>query len=64
MSQVTKGVLLGGGIGIFRAAGLPSAQTDQEIVNAAIGSLFINTNGGSMQTLFCLVSPGNWQNVA
>jgi len=62
--QIIPGILLGNGIGIFRGPGLPTAQTDPQIINAAIGSLFINTQGGSMTTLYCLVSAGNWQSVA
>jgi len=63
MPQVTKGLLLGNGVGIFRANGLPGAQSDQEIVNAQPGSIYINLSGASMSMLYVL-TPSGWVNFA
>jgi hypothetical protein len=69
--QIEKGIALSGpGAGpnssytlirIFTEAGAPASSTDQAVLNAAVGSLYLRVDGGSSTTLYvCEGSAGNW----
>jgi hypothetical protein len=45
MAQVTNGLLLGKSVYIFVEAGAPSASSDPNVANAAIGSLYLQADG-------------------
>jgi hypothetical protein len=74
MSQITGnpaaglgGLMLGAGttgpLAILFGAEAPSAITDNSVVSASNGSLFININGTTGSTLFVKVA-GSWTNLA
>jgi len=43
---------LGNGIYVFTLPGSPSQSTDERVNNAAVGSLYLQTDGGSDSTLY------------
>jgi hypothetical protein len=57
MPQVTNGILLGHQVFIFVLPGAPSAATDPNVKNAAIGSLFLQMDG-TTSVLWVLQSNG------
>jgi len=52
LPQVVPGIYLGNGIYVFTLPGSPSQSTDERVNNAAVGSLYLQTDGGSDSTLY------------
>lgn len=63
MSQIVNGLLLGQSVYIFRDAGPPSSSTDATVQSAAVGSLYLRTDGTPGATFYVLLSTG-WSAVA
>jgi len=65
MPQAIPGVLLGNSVGVFRGQGAPTSATDPQIQNAAVGSLYLRTDGTSGSTLYVLIGGGvGWTAIA
>lgn len=66
MPQVVAGHVLSsspslaGPLAIFYGLGAPSASTDSNVINCAVGSLYLRTDGGSGSTLYVRESSGAW----
>jgi hypothetical protein len=69
MPQIEKGLIVGH-IGqpnspnaivvrIFVEAGAPATSTDLSVLNAAVGSLYLMTDGGAGSTLY-VMEPSGW----
>jgi hypothetical protein len=57
MAQVVNGILLGKSVYVFVEAGAPTASSDPNVENAAIGSLYLQTDG-TTAVLWVLQSNG------